>query len=244
MAPELPPQVVQALLRRERVALVGRLLKGVVHNLSGGLQMLRLPMDLLELKLAQGQTQDLAYKLKAMQQGFERTGGEVDLLAAKAGQFQFSQPQPQPLDLGQMAREQLAFWRADMYFKHEAEVETDLPAACPKVLADYQDVACAFNALVANALEALAPAGARRLQVCWRQEAQRSLLMVGDNGPGPASAMAPVMFEAFTTDKGGEHDGLGLFLARAALAPWGGELRWQAGPPLTVFVLDLPLSQT
>ncbi|MBI5522378.1 MAG: hypothetical protein HY910_07100 [Desulfarculus sp.] len=242
MAPELSPQVVQALLRRERLALVGRLLKGVVHNLSGGLQMLRLPMDLLELKLAQGQTQDLSSKLKAMHQGFERTGGEVDLLAAKAGQFQADEPQP--LDLCQLAREQLAFWRADMYFKHETKLEADLPASCPKVVAAYQDVALAFNALVANALEVLAPAGARQLQVCWRQEDGRSLLLVGDNGPGPRPEMAAAMFEPFTGDKGGEHDGLGLFLARAALAPWGGGLRWQAGPPLTVFVLDLPLSQT
>lgn len=243
MAPELSPPAVRALLRRERLALVGRLLKGVVHNLSGGLQMLRLPMDLLELKLAQGQTQDLASKLKAIHHGFERTGSEVELLAAKASQFQGGE-QAQPLDLCQLAREQLAFWRADMYFKHEIELEADLPAACPKVLAPYLDVACAFNALVANALEALAPAGARRLQVRWRQEGTRGRLLVGDNGPGPGPETAEVMFEPFTGDKGGEHDGLGLFLARAALAPWGGQVGWQAGPPLTVFALDLPLSQT
>jgi C4-dicarboxylate-specific signal transduction histidine kinase len=238
MAPELSQPLVQALLRRERLAQVGRLLRGVVHNLSGGLQMLRLPLDLLELKLAQGQTQDLEAKLGAIHHGFDRTNAEVDLLAAKAGQLQHEEAAP--LDLALLAQDQLAFWRADMYFKHETQLETDLPKASPKCLAAYPDVACAFNVLVANSLEAMAPAGARRLRVDWRQEQGWALLSLADDGPGPSPEVAPRMFEPFIGDKGGAHDGLGLYLAKAALAPWGGDIRWQAGP-LTVFSLALPL---
>ncbi len=238
MAPELPDPVVRALLRRERLAQWGRLVRGVVHNLSGGLQMLRLPLDLLELKLAQGQTQDLAAKLGAIHHGFDRTSAEVDLLAAKASQMQ--NEEAAPLDLSRLAREQLAFWRADMYFKHEAQVDTDLPETTPKCLASYLDVASAFNALVANALEAMALTGARGLAVSWRQEGDRAVILVADDGPGPAPEMAPRMFEAFSSDKDGAHDGLGLFLAARALAPWGGEVRWEAGSSPTVFGLTLP----
>jgi C4-dicarboxylate-specific signal transduction histidine kinase len=241
MAPELSPQLVQPLLRRERLAQVGRLLRGVVHNLSGGLQMLRLPLDLLELKLAQGQTQDLGSKLAAIHHGFDRTNSEVDLLAAKASQLQG--PAEAPLDLSQLAQEELNFWRADMYFKHEVQLETDLPEATPKCQAAYLDVALAFNVLVANALEAMSPAGAHNLRVRWRQEQGTALLSVADDGPGPSPGMVPRMFEAFSGDKGGAHDGLGLFLAKAALAPWGGDILWQAGPP-PLFSLALPLIKT
>ncbi|MFH1034735.1 MAG: ATP-binding protein [Pseudomonadota bacterium] len=241
MAPELSPPVVLALLRRERLAQAARLLRGVVHNLSGGLQMLRLPLDLLELKLAQGQTQDLGAKLGAMHHGFDRTNAEVELLATRASQLQ--QDAAAPHDLARLAQDQLAFWRADMYFKHEVQLETDLPRASPKCQGSYLDLALAFNALVANALEAMAPAGARRLRVEWRQEQGRALLSVSDDGPGPSPEVAPRMFEAFSGDKDGSHDGLGLFLAKAALAPWGGDILWQAGSP-KVFCLALPLLKT
>jgi C4-dicarboxylate-specific signal transduction histidine kinase len=130
-----------------------------------------------------------------------------------------------------------------MYFKHEAQPLTDLPETTPKCHAAYADVALAFNALVANALEAMTTVGARRLEVSWRQEPGRALLLVADDAQAPSPAMAPRMFEPFTGDKGGGHDGLGLFLARSALAPWGGDVQWQAGP-LTVFSLSLPLGTT
>lgn len=53
--------------------------------------------------------------------------------------------------------------------------------------------------------------------------------------------MAPLMFQPFTGDKGPEHDGLGLYLAGQALAPWGGRVHWRAGSSPTAFNLALPL---
>jgi signal transduction histidine kinase len=234
---QLPPEVTLALIRRERLALPARLLRGVVHNISGAMQMLRLPLDLMELRLAQGESRDLGAKLQAMQQGMTRLAEEVDLLSARSIH---AGGEPSLLDLSRLAAEQLAFWRADMFFKHEAQVEQDLPTGGLPVRASYADVALAFNLLLANALESLRACGAKGLAVRHRQEDGRALLSVADQGPGPQPEMIPVMFDPFTGDKGPSHDGLGLYLARQALAPAGGAVTWEEGAE-PGFLISLPL---
>ena len=49
------------------------------------------------------------------------------------------------------------------------------------------------------------------------------------------------MFEPFTGDKGPEHDGLGLYLAGAAVSGWGGRVLWLPDPPAR-FAICLPRS--
>lgn len=233
----LTPTVIQALLQRERLALVGRLLKGVVHNLSGALQMVRLPVDLLEMRLAQGQSDDLPARLATIQNGFSRVGLELELLAGKAAQL--GACEPELLGLAAVAREQLAFWKADSYFKHQVRLDGNLEETGPLARVCYADLALAFNALVANALEALAAAktGGLRVRVGWFEGWPG--LEVCDDAPGPDPALVPRLFEAFTGDKRPPHDGLGLFLAQEALKPWRGEIRFLAQPE-KAFRLVLP----
>lgn len=238
MVRQLPPEVTLALIRRERLALLGRLLRGVVHNISGAMQMLRLPLDLMELRLAQGESRDLGPKLQAMQQGMTRLAEEVDLLSARS--VHAVGGEPSLLDLSRLAAEQLAFWRADMFLKHEAQVEQDLPSGGLPVRASYAEVALAFNLLLANALESLRACGAKGLTVRHRQEGGLALLCVADQGPGPRPEMVPLMFYPFTGDKGPDHDGLGLYLARETLASAGGAVSWEPeGEPR--FQISLPV---
>ncbi|MCA1905492.1 MAG: HAMP domain-containing histidine kinase [Desulfarculus sp.] len=234
---ELSPEVVQALLQRERLALVGRLLRGVVHNLSGALQMVRLPVDLLEMRLSQGHSDDLPARLTTIQNGFGRVGQELDLLASKAAQL--GATEPELLNLAAVAREQLAFWKADSYFKHQVTLTGNLDEPGPLVRASLADLALAFNALVANAVEALAQAKAGGLRVTAGVFAGRPGLAVSDDAPGPAPTLIPRLCQAFTSDKQPPHDGLGLFLAREALRPWGGDISFVSQPEKT-FLLLLP----
>jgi len=236
----LPPPVIEALIRRERVALVGRLLRGLVHNLSGGLQMVRLPLDLMELQAARGGETDLSQKLGAIQQGVMRLAHELETLANYSAALQ--RTSAETLDPAEVAAQQLELWRANMFFKHEAELDKDLPQGREKVTVAYADLALAFNQLMANALESLQAAGRRKLAVRLASQGDRVALAVSDDGPGPQPQVAESMFEPFVTDKGPEHDGLGLFLARAALAPWQGDVTWQPGQPCT-FSLSLPRAQ-
>ncbi|MCB2188680.1 MAG: hypothetical protein KQJ78_19855 [Deltaproteobacteria bacterium] len=235
---DLPPEVVAALLAQEKLCLVGRLLKGVVHNISGAVQMIRLPLDLLEMRLPPDADENIRAKLRAAQEGISRLTEELGLLAAKSTQP--SQSHAQTVSLPDLAREQLAFWRAHPYFKHEMKVETLLSGTPPQVEAGYDDLALAFNALVANAVENAEAAGEREMSVCLLKQGREAGLEVTSSGPPPDAATAERMFEPFFGAKGEGHDGLGLFLAREALAPWRGRVEWSATRPRS-FVIWLPV---
>jgi C4-dicarboxylate-specific signal transduction histidine kinase len=235
---QMPAQVVDALIQREKLALVSRLLPGVVHNLSGALQMVRLPLDLMELLLAQGEIAGATRKLDAISSGLSRIGQEIDMLAAKSA----SQDPSVPLDLTALVRQELDFWRADMYFKHEVTLENQLPERTVLVRCDALDLALAVNVLMGNAVEAMREADTAgpviTVSLHGDQESGRTGLKVADNGPGPDPELGERMFEPFVTSKAQGHDGLGLFLARQALARNDGHITWQPGRD-GGFILDL-----
>jgi len=233
----LDPRWVRALIRREQLALVGRLLQGLRHNISGAVQMIRLPLDLMEMQLLQGKALDMTTKLDALKKGALRLDQELDLLSEKSIQLQ--RTGPEVFDLFQMAHQQLDFWRADMFYKHDVDLRLELASDSALVQAAYQDVALAFNCLVINALEALRASEKRGLSLRSGLGPEGPWLVVADEAGGPTPEIRPRMFEPFVTDKGEEHDGLGLFLAQEALAPWQGRLEW-VEEPLAGFRLSLP----
>ncbi len=233
----LSPQVVDALIRREQLSRVGRLLRGTVHNFSGALQTLRLPLDLLEMQMLKGGEPNLDQKLPALQQGVSRLGDELSLLAGLSQQIH--RVDSEQLDICLLAQEQLDFWQADMFFKHEIQFTAELPQLGPRAQAAYADTALALNSLLANAVESLHQTEQRSLTISLLEEDGWVGLKVVDDGPGPSPEMAPHMFEPFVGNKKPENDGLGLFLARAALSRWGGEVGWAQDPP-GAFELRLP----
>jgi signal transduction histidine kinase len=235
--PPLDNKVVEALFAYEQTALVGKLLKGVVHNLAGALQLVRLPLDLLEFRLQQTDNPDVTKHLASLQEGIARVTEEVELLAAKSTQGMDSEPRP--LDLSQFAREQLSFWRADMFFKHELELETDLPLSPARVRASYADLSLAFNQIIFNSIEAMKEGPSASMRVELVEDASQAGLRISDSGPGPDAEIAERMFEPFTGNKGNHHLGLGLFLARTALLNWGGNIIWET-EPRNSFAMMLP----
>ncbi|MCF8033303.1 MAG: HAMP domain-containing histidine kinase [Desulfarculaceae bacterium] len=234
----LSPEVVRVLLERERLALAGRLLPGVVHNLSGAVQTMSLPLDLARLALQQNQVDKLAAKLENLREGLERLTSEVGLLARRSQTDR--RASAEPLDLAALAGRELDFWQAELFLKHEVDLQRELPPDLPLALASPADVSLAFNLLLANALEAVRPHSSPMIKVRVLAVEGGLALEVADSGPGPDPAMAERMFEAFVGIKGEGHDGLGLFLAARALEPWGGAVAWLPDESLTIFRLTLP----
>jgi C4-dicarboxylate-specific signal transduction histidine kinase len=233
----LPPQVIDSLIRREQLSLAGKLLRGLVHNLSGALQTVRLPLDLLEMQAMRGDSQSLEKKLPSLQQGVARLSDELATLAALSQQIH--RLEEEAIDLCGLVQEQLSLWRGNMFFKHDLQLTADLPLPGPKAQAAYADAALALNLVLANAVESLQESGHNGLTVAVSEDSGRVVIKVIDDGPGPAPDIAPTMFEPFTGHEKPESDGLGLFLARAALARWDGELNWLGDPP-GAFEIRLP----
>lgn len=235
---DISPTVLGALLQRERIIVTARLLPGIVHNLSGAVQMISLPLDLAQLALDKGEVQSMGARLGSVRQGLERIMGEVNLLAARSLSDQ--RREAEPLDLAKLAGEQLDFWKGELFVKHELTVNRELAQGMGWAKAAYVDVALALNVLMANAVDAVRASDEPWVTVRNFKREGWFVLEVSDGGPGPAPEMAGQLLEPFVGDKGGEHDGLGLFLASKALEPWGGRVAWQESAPRTTFVIELP----
>ena len=223
---------------RERLVLAARLLPGTVHNISGALQLISMPLDLMDLSLERGDLPGAREKLKALQEGCERLFAEMDRMSQRA--HCQTGLEPEPLDPADLANQMLDYWRGDLFYKHQVQVNADLTTGLGRVMVAPADLALAFNALVANALEAQQESDDPGLRVSLDRQGDHLQLQVSDAGPGVDAQLAQRIFEPFVGTKPGAHQGLGLFLAREALAPWGGGVAWLPSESQTTFRITLP----
>ncbi|SRR6266851_5437108 len=109
--------------------------------------------------------------------------------------------------------------------------EPDLPL----VWADQSNLMQVFLNLTINSRRALSPKKDRALSILARRERHRVLVEFIDNGGGvdrPEQLFHP--FQA-----GAQNSGLGLYLSRAFLRSFGGELRYKALPGGACFIVEL-----
>lgn len=117
------------------------------------------------------------------------------------------------------------------------------PEAALGVRADAGQARTALGQLVRNALEAAAPEG--WVGIGFEQRADRVLIVVQDNGPGPAPAIREHLFDPFFSGRSaGRGRGLGLCTAWRLAREQGGDVRFEdAEGGLTRFVLELPKAE-
>jgi signal transduction histidine kinase len=144
------------------------------------------------------------------------------------------------LDLNEIYRQELDFYLANPFFKHRLEKHFHFHAGLPPIYGHYIDFSQSFRNLLENALEAMEGCERRRLTVATGLEKGRRLLHLGDTGPGIPPEIRPRLFEPFFTTKA-DRAGLGLFMARRLLSPYGGEIMINSVPGETWVTVVLPL---
>ncbi|HEY4084538.1 MAG TPA: PAS domain-containing sensor histidine kinase [Bryobacteraceae bacterium] len=119
-----------------------------------------------------------------------------------------------------------------------ARIEWDLPAFIPIVLADSQGLLQAFLNLARNSHRAVQNSAERSMSVRVIVESRRVSVRMEDSGPGIPSAVK--LFQPF--QHGAEGTGLGLYLSRAFVRSYGGELRYEPAAGRPGFVIDLEVA--
>jgi PAS domain S-box-containing protein len=119
----------------------------------------------------------------------------------------------------------------------EAEIEADwnVEQGLPLVWASRSSLMQVFLNIVANSVRALATKAARSLSITARCEGEQVIVEVVDSGGGvthPENLFRP--FQA-----GAEATGLGLYLSRAFMRSFGGELRYGAIEGGACFIVEL-----
>lgn len=126
----------------------------------------------------------------------------------------------------------------------EHPIALEMPGEPVEVVGDLMRLQQVVANLLANA-RIHTPAGTR-IDVRLRQEAQRAVLEVHDNGPGVPAELQATLFERFvrgdvSRSREAGSSGLGLAIVRAIVRAHGGTIDLASEPGSTVFTLGLPL---
>ena len=210
----LESQVIQA----EKLATLGKLVTGVVHELNNPLTSITVYADYLLKKVERadkGAGVVLAPgdgdKLRRILEGAER------ILNFSRSLVQYARPtpaQPEAVAIGDVVRQALSFCE-HLLRRADVALITELAEGLPPILGVRSQLQQVIINLVTNAVHAL-PASAGRIRVCTALvDARRIAMSVEDNGCGIPPEDRERIFEPFfTTKTDGRGAGLGLPIVR------------------------------
>ncbi len=214
----------EALLRSQKLRIIGQMTAGISHDLKNLLHPMGLYVDLIRGALAQGddqEAQDCADELgRVVASGLAL----VDRLRT------FSRPPAalavSEVELDRVAREALNVIRprtSDNGTRVKLREELGAPAA---VRADVNELLAALVNLLGNAIDA----GATTITVRTGVDTSWAFVEVEDDGRGMPSEIKARAFEPFFTTKGEQGTGLGLAMVHAAVLRQDGCVTLESEP--------------
>lgn len=250
----------KAYLDQVPAAAVGRLFRGIIHNLNGVLQVSSLQGDMSHLLL--GRAEELVRQLRvaapdqaalllaelesllaaqrdSVTQLQEKTRQGAEILRRVLSLPPLSSGSAPPWTLNNVLECEIEFLCADPFFKHKVEKKLELAAHPPPLGGDPVTAHQIVHLLLANALEALRDLEGARIEVVITPTEAGLELLLNDNGPGIAAVERELIFEPFLTTRP-NRGGLGLYLARKLARDEGGELTCPETAGGARFKLRLP----
>jgi len=218
----------RAIVRAERLSVLGRLSGGLAHNLRNDVAgaLMAVQMHQRHCHMVDPESLDVALRqLSLTEEHLKRF--------LSAGQPQA--PRRGLCDPRELADELLALLEP-MARHRRIELLFDPTDTDTTLLADRDQVRQALMNLLLNGIEAAGPGGQVRLAI--RGSALNIRMQVFDTGPGLAPQLEQRLGEPLLTTKP-EGVGLGLTVARQVAEAHGGELRYRRTDDETCFTLSL-----
>jgi len=234
----------RAVARAEKLAAVGRLAAGVVHEINNPLATIAACAESLEKRIEEGafgdspDAEDLREYLGLIRDEAFRcksiTNGLLDFSRLRSGQ----RVPVKVSDLIKATARLVTHQQRGDNIKIEIETTDDLPA----VLGDGGQLQQAVVALATNAIDAMPEGGTLTLRA--GQSGSRILIEVRDTGLGiPPENMTKIFDPFFTTKDIGRGTGLGLAVCYGILSDHGGRLDVRSTVAVgTTFTITLPVA--
>jgi two-component system NtrC family sensor kinase len=218
-------EAVQAVNRAEKLAAVGRLAAGVVHEINNPLATIAACAEALEQRIDEGAfefsdaAEDLAEYLGLIKSEAFRcktiTTGLLDFSRIRTGDRV-------PVDLGDIVRSAANLVSHQKRGDH-IDIGIKIAPELPPVDADGGQIQQAVIALATNAIDAMPTGG--KLQFRVFQRSNRVVIEVEDDGAGiPQENMSKIFEPFFTTKEVGKGTGLGLAVCYGIVSEHGGRL--------------------
>ncbi|MDX6695570.1 MAG: hypothetical protein QOF02_3173, partial [Blastocatellia bacterium] len=232
----------RAVARAEKLAAVGRLAAGVVHEINNPLATISACAEALESRAKEGafddspESEDLREYLALIRSEAFRckmiTNGLLDFSRTRAGEHA-------PVDVSGVI-ETAARLVAHQKRGERVEIVTEVSDDVAVISGDEGQLQQAVIALSTNAIDAMPDGG--RLRLGARNEEGHVLIEVSDNGHGIAPENLTKIFDPFfTTKEVGRGTGLGLAVCYGIVTEHGGRLDVQSAIGKgTTFTISLP----
>jgi len=219
---ELQSQVIQA----EKLATLGQLAAGVVHELNNPLTSITVYAEFLLKKLErqEGVPEGDIEKLRRISEGAQRImefAKDLVQYAAPTGDV------PDKVTINQVVKQSLSFCE---HLFDQVELTQSLEQELSPLFAVPGQLEQVVINLVTNAVQAVGDGG-HVLVKTFQSDAGKIVLSVSDNGPGISAANAQKIFEPFfTTKTDGEGTGLGLSIVANIVEQHQGTISVADGP--------------
>ncbi|MCO4770907.1 MAG: HAMP domain-containing protein [Deltaproteobacteria bacterium] len=224
-------------IRTERLAAIGHMAAQIAHEVRNPLNALGLNADLLGEEISEGNTDDAAEILGAIQNEVRRLT-EITEAYLSVGRLPPLRLEVQPLA---PIIEELVRFQAEELGIALVEVSLDLPAL-PEVHVDADQLRQALLNILRNAVEALAEHGGGAVRISAAMEGAWVLIEIADDGPGMAAEHVSRIFDPFYSTKS-TGSGLGLPLTQQVVGEHGGRIACISSPGEgTTFSIRLPVA--
>jgi PAS domain S-box-containing protein len=229
-------QAEQALLRTERLAVMGRLLASLAHEINNPLQTMSTSLELvMDFPV---ETEEHQKYLGIVRQETER------LKEICRGILDFARPaqsERRPASISALVERALFLARQQLK-DARVRVLLDLPPGLPDLLVSPDQICQVCLNLIINAAEHM-PAGGQ-LEITGRLNAGHIELSFLDDGEGIPADKLELVFEPFYSTKT-DGTGLGLAISHRIIELHGGTLTAASRPgSVTIFTIALPVSPT
>jgi two-component system NtrC family sensor kinase len=227
------------ILLNEKLAAVGQLAAGVMHEINNPLATIAACVAAIEGRLSDARLGDATVTdyLALVTREVDRCTSIVD------GLLDFSRPRSQakaPASLNAIVEETLTLLQPQRRFRH-VDVRRVMDPALPDVVVNREQIVQVLVSLMMNASDAMDGSG--RLTVTTGQGRHGAVhVAVADSGPGIAASVRPRIFEPFfTTKPPGRGTGLGLSICYGIIREHGGTIDVESEPGAgALFRVTLP----
>lgn len=222
-------------MRAERLAAIGTLAAGLAHEVRNPLNSASLQLQVLERRLARGET-----KPTALEPVVTLVHDEIRRLANLVNEFlSFARPTPldlKPTSLNSLIQGVLELIRPEMKAA-SIQAVVDLDPQVGEIEIDAERLRQVLLNIVRNAVEAMGDEGTLTIKTLGADDQGRVRVEIQDTGPGFKDD-API-FDAFYTTKE-QGTGLGLAIAHRIVGEHGGTISVESAPGRTCFSILLP----
>ena len=228
-------QYIREVLQAERLTLVGRFARTIVHDLKNPLNIIGLAAELGDMP---GASEEMRKNASSrIRKQVERVTNMINEL------LEFTRGSQNPVILGATEFAPYVARIAADLAAEAADKQVTLSLETPPqvtILMDSKRVLHVFSNLVHNAVDAMPDGGTITFR--FQLAPEELITEIHDTGPGLAPEITPRLFEAFATFGKAKGTGLGLSICKRIIEDHGGWIKAANNPSGgTVFSFSLPL---